>query len=414
MRPASLIHPTLNVMDEPRPNPYLSADLDSQEEFYRYANVSIPLNAVLRKTPTDSDFEDSVSFRDPQQSVVSDHTSNEGDKGFQLGRVAFLITALVSAVLVTALEATIFGLINLHRGNFDADNRYLEMSIFLALFIFAGVYQIAIVVIALRGQNMLLLASLCLFYACMLIYTGIQYYEFSSHIDLPLTNPWQNASRGINIAVICVLAVTLVLQVFIVFFALRKNLKWFNFKKTGASFEIKRLYSIFQFHRCLLVFDFFFFLGFTVQFIVIMVSNKRSTEFILTCCMLPLTILVLIASDIAMCHEVMYLSVITMLFFTAGAVYVFFKMIRLFTKYTSAYDAAVVPGHYFPGRTSLMCFGCITLLFLFATIIMEGVAMQGYNRGLLPFVDSNYAFLSRKTETEPLEEKEDDESMFID
>lgn len=418
MDPTSLINPHHNEMDLlTPPDPYNSSDSDSQDEFYRYVNVSMPQNAAyVLKVPTDSDFGDPAVFSDSQQSIASDLTSTikAGDKRFRLGRMWFLITAIASAILVTALEAFMFGLINIHRDDFHSENRYLEMSIFLALFIFAGFYQIIIVVMALRWKNILLLALLCLFYACMLIYTGIQYYEISSHIDLQSSTPWQKAAKATNIAAICVLAITLVVQGCIVFFVLRNSLKWFNFKKTGASFEIKRLYSLFQFHRCLLVFDFFFFLGFTVQFLVIMITDKTSIEFILTCCMLPLTILVLIASDIGMCHELMVLSVMTMVFFIAGAVYVLFKIIRLFTKYTSAYDVAVIPGHYFPGRTSLLCFGCITLVFLFATIIMEGVGIHGYSRGLLPFVNSNYGFLSKESKSEKFEQIKDEDSMLID
>lgn len=404
-------------MREPEDIYATSSDSDSQEEFYRYTSVPVPSNsALLQKPLTSSAFGDSGVFSEGQHSIISDRTSTRrsGHSRFHLGWMWFFITALASAILVTALEAFMFGLINIHRDNFYSQNRYLEMSIFLALFIFAGFYQIAIMVMALRWRNMLLLASLCVFYACMLIYTGIQYHEISSNIDLVAVNPWQRAAKATNIAAICVLALTLVIQTCIVFFLLRKSLKWFNFKKTGASFEIKRLYSVFQLHRCLLVFDFFFFLGFTVQFIVIMISDKTSIEFILTCCILPLTVLVLIASDIGVCRELISLSIGTILLFTAGCVYVLFKMIRLFTKYTSAYDVAVVPGHYFPGRTSLMCFGCITLVVLFATIIIEGIAIHGYDHGLLPFLSSNYSFLSRNPKHGQFEEKDDYESQLID
>lgn len=413
MLPASLLspHDEKNAPEPAHLYPTWS-DPDSQEDFYRYANVSIP--APLEKTPSQLSLADSRILPEPRHSLSSDGRSViSREKGVHLAPVWFCVTALASAIIVTGLEAFMFGIINIDRDNFYEENHYLEMSIFLSLFIFAGFYQIAVMAMALQGENILLLASLCLFYACMLIYSGIQYHEVSSRIDLRSVTSWEKAAKATNIAAIAVLGLTLVIQSCIVFFLLRKSLKWFNFKKTGASFEIKRLYSVFQLHRCLLVFDFFFFLGFTVQFIVIMISNKKSIEFILTCCILPLSILVLIASDIAVCRELMWLSIVTMLFFTAACTYVLFKMIRLFTKYTSAYDVALIPGDYFPGRTSLMCFGCITLVILFATIIMGGIAIHGYNRGLLPFVGSKYGFLFKGTKSR-LEEKEEDESILID
>lgn len=358
----------------------------------------------------DSDTEINQSAHFPAESVSSCSENSSffnSDGTRRLGLRIFLVVAILSAFFVTALEAFLFGLINVHRDSFSDDKRYLEMSIFLALFIFAGIYQIVVVVVALWSENITLLAVLCLFYASMLMYTGIQYKEISSRIHLHLSAPWEAATMVANIAAICVLATTLVVQSGLVYFVLRKHLRWCNFKKTGASVEIKRLYSYFQLHRCLLVFDFFFFVGFTVQFLVIMVSDKHSVEFVLTCCMLPLTIVVLVASDFAATRELVLLSATTVLFFVAGSVYVLFKMVRLFTKYTSAYNVALTPGNYFPGRTSLICFGCVTLVFLMGTIVMEGVAMYGYNRGLLPYVSTYYSWWKKG-------EAEDTESDLID
>lgn len=94
----------------------------------------------------------------------------------------------------------------------------------------------------------------------------------------------------------------------------------------------------------------FFFLGFTMQFIVIMVSDRTSAEFILTLVMLPLTIPDLVDSDYAVTRELVRLTVLTTTCFFGGTSYVILKMVKLYTKYTSAYNVAVVPDESFAGR----------------------------------------------------------------
>lgn len=315
------------------------------------------------------------------------------DSKFRLGLKVFLAVSVVSASLVLALEAFMFGAITVHRKEFETDLRYSEMAIFLALFIFSAIYQVVITVIGLHTKNMLLLSMLCVFYACMLVYTGIQYQEVLKELNLKQLHLWLIATKATNIAVIVVLGVTFAVQILLIYFILWRSVRWSRFKKIGASFETKRLYSYFQVHRSLLIFDFFFFLGFTVQFIVIMIDKKNSTEFILTCCMLPLTLLVLFASDYAATRELVVLTVLTTACFLGGCVYVLFKIIRLYTRYTSAYEVALRPGAYFPGRTSLVSFGVITLIFLVLTLVLEALMLYSYNRGLLPYVNTYYSRL---------------------
>lgn len=314
-----------------------------------------------------------------------------------------LITSIISAILVLGLQGFMYGAINLHRDKFRSRMRYFEMLIFLALFIFAEIYQVAVTWTALATKNVLLLCMLCCFYACLLIYTGVQYREIS--LLLEVVDKWKTATKATNVATIVLLAITLIVQVLLVWFLLLQSVLWLKFKKIGASIAIKRMYTVFQLHRTVLIFDFFFFLAFTVQFLVIMVSKTNSVEFILTCCMLPLTVVVLVAADFAASRELLWLSSCTVICFVCGCVYVLFKMIRLFTKYTSAYDAALQPGDYFPGRTSLVTFGVITLVFLLLTLVLEVMLMCNYNKGLLPVVSGYYRtvpFKKRQEEVEPI------------
>ncbi|RCK59443.1 hypothetical protein Cantr_07266 [Candida viswanathii] len=316
----------------------------------------------------------------------------DNEKHYRTFSRAFLCISLASAILILLFEAYMYAVINIHRNRF-VEGRYEENSIYFALFIFAAVFQVVITIIALYSRNLLLLVFLMGFYCAMLIYTGIQYNEVGAKISVVLSGSWETATQAMNIATICVIAVTLICQSALLFFGLRRYVSWFIFKKIGASLQLKKMYAIFQIHRSILMFDFFFFTGFTIQFLVIMVRDRSSVEFILTVIVLPLTIVLLYISDISATREFIYGSLLAIALYMCGIAYVLFKIIRLYTKYTSAYSLAINPGDYFMGRKSLLTFGIITLVLLVATIVLEIMVIINFKKGLLPAVSLSYKWI---------------------
>lgn len=388
--------------------------LESQDDLFKYVNVGnrdrSQTNAMLESF---SSHQESFSSHQessipPIVSNVSHIDQNDPDnpnsseyKNYKRSSRIFLVTSIVSALIILVLEVYVFAVINIHKSEIQSDSKYQEVSIFLALFIFAAIFQVIITVIGLTTKNILLLLMLCAFYACMLIYTGIQYNEVRVIVGDILIGHWKTATRATNIATICVLAATLVIQLYLILAHLTKHLKWFSFKTIGADLYIKRMYQVFQIHRALLMFSFFFFLGFTIQFIIIMVQDKSSTEFILTVLVIPLTIVILVLSDLGMYHEILWLTIPCLLVYFGGIAYVLFKMIRLYTKYTSAYEVTVNPGDYFPGRSSLITFGVITLVFLVTLIVFEIILMVNFNRGLKSVLEKPRYFVFRKKSVAP-------------
>lgn len=370
----------------------------SKEDFYKYANVESkssleipePLYISTSRDQQSTEYDPHTGF-DDSHSLISDASMSDDARYYKRSSRIFLITSLISALVILGLEVYMYAAINIHKEKMERPEKYIELSIFLSFFIFAAIYQVLVTIIAIKTKNMLLMAMLCAFYSCMLIYTGIQYEEVLRFVGSKLSEGWKKATKATNIAAILVIAITLMIQVYMIFFVLRKNVQWFRYKIIGADVRIKRMYSMFQIHRSLLIFDFFFFLGFTVQFIVIMINDKTSVEFILTVCVLPLTLIILWLSDFAATREIQILTLVSLILYLGGCAYVLFKIIRLFTKYSSAFHIAVSSrGSYFPGRNSLVTFGIITLVFLLATIVVEIIVLRNYDRGLRPIVSKSY------------------------
>jgi hypothetical protein len=118
-------------------------------------------------------------------------------------------------------------------------------------------------------------------------------------------------------------------------------------------------------------------LGFTVQFLVIVIDNQ-SVEFYLTIAAIPVTILILLMAGYWTRRENTMGMVIILLLYLAGAAYFIFKLVRIYQ-----------PSHsqqYSPVRISLTIFGILTLILIILTIGNASVCMANFGKGLKPFV----------------------------
>lgn len=154
-----------------------------------------------------------------------------------------------------------------------------------------------------------------------------------------------------------------------------------------------------QIYIALLKFDFFFFLGFTVQFVVVVREHTSDVEFALTIAAIPVTIAILLAaawftrreSTLGMCSTIV-------LYFGAMA-YFLFKLVRMYDT-----DNPARVADYEPARKSLTTFAVITLLLLIMTIINCAWCTANFNKGLKPHIqrrraigdeDKSYAYERR-------------------
>lgn len=102
---------------------------------------------------------------------------------------------------------------------------------------------------------------------------------------------------------------------------------WKTYKFLGADRRIKTMFTHHQIFLCLVKFDLFFWVGFSVQFIWL-VLNKDNIEYYLTCAALPLSLIVLVEGHLAARHESKWMMLSFMTGCAGAMVYFVFKVSR--------------------------------------------------------------------------------------
>lgn len=100
---------------------------------------------------------------------------------------------------------------------------------------------------------------------------------------------------------------------------------WKVYKFLGADRRIKKIYASYQVYQCLVKFDVFFWVGFSVQFIWL-VLNKDDWEYYVTCAALPLSIVLLVEGHLAARHENKWMMATFMSGLASALVYFVYKV----------------------------------------------------------------------------------------
>jgi len=168
----------------------------------------------------------------------------------------------------------------------------------LILYIFGFLYQLVLVWDALRLKNTIQVIGLVAYNVGLLIYGAAQTEQIKDavnqlHAEDGFDQSVWSHTKPFLIAIPCILALGTVLMA-VCAWKLYDEFAWTIYKHISADLRMKRRYLTYQVYIALLKFDFFFFLGFTVQFVVIV--TVRKTEFGVTIAAIPVTILILLSA----------------------------------------------------------------------------------------------------------------------
>lgn len=165
-----------------------------------------------------------------------------------------------------------------------------------------------------------------IFNALFLLYAIIQIFEIrtSSELlpdvtgisDIPINVLTTIIPIVISVAEICYIALG---------WKIYHEFGWKLYKELGADRRVKKMYANYQVFECLIKFDVFFWIGFSVQFIWL-VLNKNDWEYYVTCAALPLSIVLLVEGHLAARHENKWMMATFMAGCVGAMVYFVYKV----------------------------------------------------------------------------------------
>jgi len=303
----------------------------------------------------------------------------------------FALIAVLQAIIALAIEGYVFAQFEVNLlPNSKGTSASHSIPTYLALFIFGFLYQLVLVYDALRAKNTIQVIGLCLYNAGMLIYSGVQIAQVKEAVDTLIYPPgggepqitpdiWEKLYWFL-LACPCVIALGTILLSGVAW-KLYHEFAWTIYKNISADLRLKRRYLTFQIYIALLKFDFFFFLAFTVQFLVIVGSNFTDFEFYLTIVAVPVTVCFLFFAAFVTRRESYIGQGIMVVVYFAAMAYFIFKLVRMYD--TNDMDKVT---EYLPARKALTVFAVITILLLVASIITACVCTRNFNKGLKPHI----------------------------
>ncbi|KAI1106190.1 hypothetical protein F4804DRAFT_330560 [Jackrogersella minutella] len=301
---------------------------------------------------------------------------------------AFFIVAAIQAIICIAFESYTFaqfqdGLRDMTDADWginkeDGVAQTRTIPCFLGLLMLAFVYDIVMVWDALRMKNTIQIIGLCIANLAFLVYSALQIDQihvaivrltgYNAFINLDI---WDEV-QGVLIAIPCIISFVSIILAFIAW-KLYQEFAWDILKHIGADYRMKKRFLHYQVYIALLKFDFFFFVGFTIQFLVV-VGGKTTTEFILTAIAIPVTIGILLCAAWFTRREWTFGMIVVMILYLGGLTYFIYKLARIYSPSQAAF--------YMPVRKSLTAFAVLTIILIVLTIINAMVCIFNFGAGL--------------------------------
>lgn len=298
----------------------------------------------------------------------------------------FFVAIIIQAIICMVFEAYTFalfqaGLRDTSTEEFDNDTVQSQLKTiptFLGLFILGFIYEVILVWDALIAKNTIQIIGVCIANLALLVYGALQIDQIHEAIDILQENNafrvfdvWINTRAELIAIPVIIGVITLVLG--FMAWKLYQEFAWDILKQIGADYRMKKRFLHYQIYIALLKFDFFFFVGFTIQFLVV-VGGRSKIEFGLTAAAIPITIAILLCAAWSTRREWKAGMWIVGVLYLGGLTYFIYKLARI-------YDPSQKKA-YMPVGKSLTAFAVLTIILIILTIINALVCLFNFDHGL--------------------------------
>ncbi|KAI1132710.1 hypothetical protein F5Y10DRAFT_184758 [Nemania abortiva] len=296
----------------------------------------------------------------------------------------FFLAIILQAIICMVFEAYTFALFqrglkdtNDFKGD-DVQSQLKTIPTFLGLFILGFIYEVILVWDALIAKNTIQIIGVCVANLALLVYGALQIDQIHEAINILKA---QNVFRDKNVwpetqaELIAIPAIIGLITLGLSFMAwkLYQEFAWDILKQIGADYRMKKRFLHYQIYIALLKFDFFFFVGFTIQFLVV-VGGRSAVEFGLTAAAIPVTIAILLCAAWSTRREWKTGMWIVGILYLGGLTYFIYKLARIYDPSQAA--------AYMPVRKSLTTFAVLTIVLIILTIINALVCLFNFGHGL--------------------------------
>ncbi|KAJ6630785.1 hypothetical protein B0H10DRAFT_1983007 [Mycena sp. CBHHK59/15] len=297
---------------------------------------------------------------------------------------AFILTITIQAIAVLVMVAIIFRKVE-EKVAFVGD--YKTLPCYLALFALAEIFELLMAFDALRLRNVIQLVGILLFHMALIVFAAIQIHETRSALlngsvdcttDFNLINCdgpgtlWQHV-QSFLIVVPCLIAGAWFVMMFWIK-ELYAEFGWAIFHVVGANPKMKTMYQWYQIMLCLLKFDFFFFVGVTMQLLIVVLA-RNTAEFGVTVAAIPVVLVLLALCGVAVKREIKWLMTISLVMMLSAQSYFLYKLVRIYEPSSRNVYATT--------RASLTIFTIVAFILLFGTFAVGLRCFADFDRGLL-------------------------------
>ncbi|TDL28843.1 hypothetical protein BD410DRAFT_818288 [Rickenella mellea] len=279
----------------------------------------------------------------------------------------YVLTVIIEMIIDVSVEAWIY--MRFRHAVDDEDTGTRRLPVYLGIFAFAHLFQFAMALDAVYARNTLQFIFLTVFNAMLLVYGVVQISEISdlnatgiSQSNIPVSALTTTIPIVIGVAEIAYVALG---------WKIWSEFGWKVYKLLGADRRVKRMFAHYQIFVCLIKFDVFFFIGFSVQ-LIWLVLNRTNWEWYVTCAALPLSFLLLVEGLMAARQEHKAMMQTFMAGCVGAMVYFVYKLYKIILIRTTL-------GTVFK---SLAIFAVIAIFLLLLTFIMGVVVLRNFGAGL--------------------------------